>query len=199
MNTYLRHNLGRTSPALLAFWIVVAGTGASLGQSAATVSLQVRLPGGAFKTGLRVRAVPRFTGTAPPPVQLTKHDFDATDHMFTYTFYGLQPGQYSFVVCDGLEYFPDMQTQAVQPGVNRDPFSFFLKTPKVSELKDLDSPPLRGPDGQPIGRDESVFLKDVATGCMLREEKAGSGGIAKFHGVPPGKYHFENEADDRDP
>jgi hypothetical protein len=119
--------------------------------------------------------------------------------MFTYTFYGLQPGQYAFVVCDGLEYSPGTKTQTVQPGVNRDPVSFFLTTPQAGELKDLRSPPLKGPDGQPIGRGESVFLKHVDSGCMLREEKAESGGIAQFHGVPPGNYHFENDPDDRHP
>jgi hypothetical protein len=132
-------------------------------------------------------------------VQLTKHYFDTTDHDFTYTFYGLRPGRYAFVVCDGLEYVPEMLTQAVQPGLNRDPVSFFLTTSNAKELKDLSSPTLKGPDGQPIGRGESVFLKDVASGCMLHEERAEAGGIARFHGVPPGKYHFENEAEDRDP
>lgn len=199
MNTYLRHNLGRTSPALLAFWIAAAGAGASLGQSAATVSVQVSLPGRAFKTGLRVRAVPGFPGEAPEPVPLTKHDFDATDRMFNYTFYGLQPGQYAFIVCDGLEYLPVKQTQAVQPGVNHDPVSLFLKTPDAKALEDLSSPPQKGPDGQPIGRDTPVFLKDAATGCTVDSARAERGGIAKFHGVPLGNYYFDDNPNDEHP
>jgi hypothetical protein len=194
MSNYWRENASRFA-AVLALWTSTVGVRASLAQSPATVTVQVRLPSGATKTGLRIRAVPRFTGATSVTWKLGKGDFNFTDLVYSHTFYSLPPGQYAFVVCDGLAYIPGLQTRAVQSGPNS--VDFLLQAPK--DNKDVVSPPLKGPDGRPVGRGEPVFLKDVATGCMLGNGKVEGQGVANFSAVPSGNYEFDSEADDRDP
>jgi hypothetical protein len=194
MSSYWHENALRFA-ALLALWTSAVGVGASVAQSPATVTVQVRLPSGAMKTGLRIRAIPRFTGGTSVAWKLGKGDFNFTDLVYSHTFYSLPPGQYSFVVCDGLAYIPGLQTRTVQSGPSS--VDFLLQSPKDS--KDIASPTLKGPDGQPVGRGEPVFLKDVATGCMLANGNVEGQGVAKFSAVPSGNYGFDSEADDRDP
>jgi hypothetical protein len=195
MSNYWRDSL-RRSTAVLALWISALGGCASLAQAPAEVTVQVRLPDGSMKRGLRIRVIPKFRAATSRVWKLGKGDIaDFSDVVYSHTFYGLPPGQYAFVVCDGLDYVPGLQTQAVQAGKNS--VNFLLQPPR--DHVDIVSPRLNGPDGQPVARGESVFLKDVATGCMLGNAKTESGGIARFSAVPPGKYEFDDEADDRDP
>lgn len=203
MNNYWRDTI-RVSTVVLALWVSALVVGASFAQAGATVTVQISVPGDfpvKKELDLRVRAIPTSSdsGAKSSSWKLGNGNFNYTEHFYEYKFQGLSPVEYAFIVCDGLEYLPDIRRLTIQPGSNRDPVVFSLKTPKPQDFEDQTSPTLRGPDGQPIGRDTPVFLKDAVTGCKVDSTKAERGGVAKFHHVPKRNYEYESEADDRDP
>jgi hypothetical protein len=194
MNTHLRNTIRRGS-ALLGLWVAVVAVQAAPAQSA-TVTVNVHLPGGAKKSGLRVRAVPELVDATSTTWKLD--NFDHTLQAYTYTFPSLRPGRYAFVVCDGLEYVPGLERRPVTRGSN-DPVDIYLEAPKGERKEYVEQLP-PGPDGQPVGKDEPVFLKDSATGCTLKDGKTERGGIAKFQNVPVARKYDEDSAEaDRDP
>lgn len=187
------------SVALLTVWLAALAVHSSFGQGRGKVTVQVSVPGDQpvnSNFALRIRAIPISFDAAPHDWQLDNRNFNFTEKFYQYTFQGLPPGQYAFVVCDGLDYVPEIKTQTVQAGPNANPVTFFLKAPK--EMQDV-SLPVKRPDGTPVEKDRSVFLKDIVTGCNVASIKVAHIGTADFKNVPKREYAFNFEGDDQDP
>lgn len=187
------------STALLVLWLSAIAVNASFGQGRAKVKVQVSVPGDHpvnSDFALRIRAIPTSFDATPHDWQLDNHNFNFTEKYYEYTFQGLPPGQYAFVVCDGLDFLPEIKTQAVQPGPSPSLATFFLKAPR--EKQDV-SLPVKRPDGTPVEKDRSVFLKDIVTGCNVASMKVARIGTAEFRNVPKREYAFNFEGDDQDP
>ncbi|MFZ1007042.1 MAG: carboxypeptidase-like regulatory domain-containing protein [Candidatus Sulfotelmatobacter sp.] len=198
MNIYSQDGRGCGSVAALSLLTVAMALGGSnsYGQSPATVTGQVQLPDGETKKGLRVRAIPKSSGAKSKTRELTKGDFNYTTHVYTYTIERLQPGKYDFVLCDGLDYRPGLQTQTVQAGQALT-IDFLLQDQPKGHDKIANV--LTGPEGRLVGRDYPVFLKHVATGCTVAEASTGPDGKYEFDGLPRGEYEVTTEEADQDP
>jgi hypothetical protein len=199
MNSWTRRLLSRWKPSAIAGLLtVVAGFGASICQAqSVTVIFRVEMPRNEMRKGLKIRAIQKSPGTRSKSQELTARDYDTSRYVYTHNIDRLPPGTYDFVVCDGRDYKPGLQTATVQGGP---PFTitFLLEDQNKGDFKIQNV--VRGPDNSHVGQGAPVFLKDVATGCILEEKTTDDDGRYEFDGLPPKtRYEISTDEADRDP
>jgi hypothetical protein len=170
----------------IGFIVLAAGLATSVAQSqSATVTGKVETPDKeTTKANLKVLAIPKFDGAKVRSRKLTDHDYNHTTHVYSYKIDRLQPGLYDFVVCDGLDYKPELQSAVIESGQGAT-VSFLLHDQTKGDIRianELRQEGLIASEGVP------VFLKHVRSGCIVAETATNKKGQYEFLGLPKEDY-----------
>ncbi len=144
-----------------------------------------------------LKVLVKSNDTIATSMELGNNRFNHTLKAYRYTFVHLRPGTYDFVVCDGLDYKPEVQKANVGPGP-RDSINFLLRDRDKGDEKHAVYEKLAGEvrhDGRLVGAGTPVYLRHMGTGCIVDEVLTDRKSHYEFPELLKGEYYASIESD----